>query len=63
MDADCEHEGDQYTDERDCFNSGSLAPIVMNSVNGLKYCGVRNEISLMEMVRPIRISEYESEGR
>ena len=46
-----------------CFDSGSLAPQIMDSINGLKYCGVRNEVSLKKMVRPIRMNESESDGR
>ena len=35
----------------------------MNRINGLKYCGVRNEVSLNKMVRPVRVNESESDGR
>ena len=35
----------------------------MDSINGLKYCGVRNEVSLMKMVRPDPVDDPESDGR
>ena len=56
MDEICYVDDETYEIEEGCDNVHSIAPQIMNSINGLKYCGVRNEVSLMSMVRPVKVS-------
>ena len=56
MDEMCYEDEETYAIEEGCDNVGSIAPQIMNSINSLKYCGVRNEVSLMSMVRPVKVS-------
>jgi len=66
MDEKCYFESDDNVGggyDYGCANSKALEPQIMDSINGLKYCGVRNEVSLMKMVRPDPVDDPESDGR
>ena len=47
-------EGDEGESTEDCYDVGSLAPIVMKRFEGVTYCGRRGSESLTDMVRPVK---------
>ena len=37
-----------------CYDVGPFDPVLQNRFNGVRYCGVRSDISFKQMVRPVK---------
>lgn len=50
----CDKSKNGDSKSEDCYDRAGLAPIVMNRILGVRYCGKRGSESLTDMQRPIR---------
>ena len=46
--------GKNAVHSENCFEVSAIPPVVMNVVNGLRYCGKRGGYSLNKMIRPVK---------